>query len=35
MTTMTEVTIRPFQFHASDEALADVRLLALGGSTPA
>src|ERR671939_1422265 len=25
MTTMTEVTIRPFQFHASDEALADLR----------
>src|ERR671930_229370 len=25
MTTMTEVAIRPFQFHASDEALADLR----------
>jgi hypothetical protein len=25
MTTMTDVTIRPFQFHASDEALADLR----------
>src|ERR671933_2862576 len=25
MTTMTEIAIRPFQFHASDEALADLR----------
>src|SRR5437879_2381076 len=25
MTTMTEAAIRPFQFHASDEALADLR----------
>src|SRR2546426_12732688 len=25
MTTMTDVAIRPFQFHASDEALADLR----------
>src|SRR5919199_5220824 len=25
MTTMTEASIRPFQFHASDEALADLR----------
>jgi pimeloyl-ACP methyl ester carboxylesterase len=25
MTTMTEIEIRPFQFHASDEALADLR----------
>jgi pimeloyl-ACP methyl ester carboxylesterase len=25
MATMSEVTIRPFQFHASDEALADLR----------
>ena len=25
MTTMTDVPIRPFQFHASDEALADLR----------
>jgi pimeloyl-ACP methyl ester carboxylesterase len=25
MTTMTEVTVRPFQFHASDEVFADLR----------